>query len=144
MVSLSMHPPLIQTQATNKNQHCCNEPPNINSQLDGDSMLLHGEEMLNNFRENVRLLIDHEIEKWDIEIYTFMCKVAQLTNDLAALAKNCNHLCGLCHVDKKIAQFSWWKTGCEQECHLPIDQELYRPSRVAHLDANKSTSSTTT
>ena len=46
----------IQAQATNTNQHCCNEPPNINSPLDGDSMLLHGEEMLNNVRENVRLL----------------------------------------------------------------------------------------
>jgi hypothetical protein len=47
----------IQAQATNANQHCCNEPPNIISPLDGDSMLLHGEEMLNNVRENVRLLI---------------------------------------------------------------------------------------
>jgi hypothetical protein len=78
---------LIQAQVTNANQHCHNEPPNINSRLDGDSMLLHGEEMLNNVRENVRLLIDQEIEKWGIEIYTFMCKVAQLTTDLAALAK---------------------------------------------------------
>jgi hypothetical protein len=32
---------LIQAQATNANQHCCNEPPNINSPLDGDSMLFH-------------------------------------------------------------------------------------------------------
>jgi hypothetical protein len=48
--------------------------------------------MLNNIRDNVRLLIDQEIEKWDIEIYTFMRKVGQLTNDLATLMKNCNHL----------------------------------------------------
>ncbi len=48
--------------------------------------------MLNNVRENVRLLINQEIEKWDIEIYTFMCKVGHLTNDLASLAKKCNHL----------------------------------------------------
>ncbi len=100
--------------------------------------------MLNNVKENVRLLIDHKIEKWDIEIYIFMRKVAQLTNDFAALAKNHNHLCGLRNVDKEIAQFSWWKSGCEQECYFLIDQELYHPSRVAHLDANKSTSSTTT
>jgi hypothetical protein len=58
---------LIQAQATNANQYCCNELPNINSRLDGDSMLLHREEMLNNVRKNVRLLINHEIEKWDIE-----------------------------------------------------------------------------
>ncbi len=43
--------------------------------------------MLNNVRENVRLLINQEIEKWDIKIYTFMRKVGQLTNDLAALTK---------------------------------------------------------
>jgi hypothetical protein len=43
----------IQAQATDTNQHCCNEPPNIDSPLDGHSMLLHGEEMLNNVRENV-------------------------------------------------------------------------------------------
>ncbi len=73
-----------------------------------------------------------------------MCKVGQLTNDLAALAKNCNHLGGLRNVDNIIAQFSWWKSGCEQECRFSIDQELYHPSGVAHLDANKSTSSTTT
>jgi hypothetical protein len=135
---------LIQTQATNPNQHCCNEPPNINSRLDGDSMLLHGEEMLNNVRENVKFLIDPKIEKWNIEIYTFMHKVAQLTNDLAALVTTCNHLRGLRNVDDKIAWFSWWKSGCEQECCFSIDQELYRPSGVAHLDANKYTSSTTT
>jgi hypothetical protein len=34
---------LIQAQATNANQHCCNEPSSINCPLDGDSMLLHGE-----------------------------------------------------------------------------------------------------
>jgi hypothetical protein len=134
----------IQAQALDTNQHCCNEPPNINSPRDGDSMLLHGEDMLNNIRENVRLLIDQEIEKWDIEIYTFMCKVGQLTNDLAALVKNRNHLRGQCNVDNKIAEFSWWKSGCKQECRLSIDQELYHPSGVAHLDENKSTSSTTT
>jgi hypothetical protein len=66
---------LIQAQATAAYQHCRNEPPNMNSLLDGDSMLFHGEEMLNNVRKNVRLIIDQEIEKWDIEIYTFMRKV---------------------------------------------------------------------
>ncbi len=71
----------IQAQATDATQHCCNEPSNIDSHLDGYSMLLLGEEMLNNVRENIRLLINHKIEKWDIEIYTFMQKVAQLTND---------------------------------------------------------------
>ncbi len=71
----------IQAQATDATQHCCNEPPNINFHLDGYSMLLLGEEMLNNIRENIRLSINHKIEKWDIEIYTFMQKVAQLTND---------------------------------------------------------------
>jgi hypothetical protein len=45
---------LIQAQVTNENRHCCNEPPNIYTPLDGDSMLLHREEMLNNVRENVR------------------------------------------------------------------------------------------
>ncbi len=100
--------------------------------------------MLNNVRENVRLLINQEIKKRDIEIYTFMCKVGQLTNDLAALVKNRNHLCGLPNMDDNIVQFSCWKSGCEQECCFPIDQELYRPSGVAHLDVNKSTSSTTT
>ncbi len=73
-----------------------------------------------------------------------MHKVAQLTNDLAALAKNWNHLCGLRNVDDKIAQFSWWKSGCEQECLFPIDQELYPSSRVAQLDVNESISSITT
>ncbi len=75
---------------------------------------------------------------------TFMRKVAQLTNDLAALAKKHNHLCGLRNVDNEIERFSWWKSGCEGECRFPIEPELYRPSGVAHLDANKSTSSTTT
>ncbi len=135
---------MIQAQTTNADQHFCKEPPNINSPLDGDSMLLHIEEMLNNVRENVRLLIDQKIEKWDIEIYTFMHKEEQLTTDLGALAKKCNHLCGLRNVDNKIALLSWWKSGCEQECCFPIDQELYHPSRVAHLDGNKSSSSTTT
>ncbi len=86
--------------------------------------------MLNNARENVRLLINR--------------KVAQLTNDLVALAKNCSHLCGLPNMDDKIVRFSWCKSGCEHECCFPIDQELYRPSGVALLDANMSTSSTTT
>jgi hypothetical protein len=93
----------IQAQATDANQHCCNETPNINSPLDGDSMPFHGEEMMNNVRENVRLLIDQEIEKWDIEIYSFMHKVGQLTNNLAALVKKCNHLHGIRNVDDKIA-----------------------------------------
>ncbi len=31
---------LIQAQVTDANQHCCNEPPNINSPLDGDYMIL--------------------------------------------------------------------------------------------------------
>jgi hypothetical protein len=43
--------------------------------------------MLNNVRENARLLINQEIEKWDIEIYTFTCKAGQLTNDLAVSVK---------------------------------------------------------
>ncbi len=45
-------------------------------------------------------------------------------------------------MDNKIARFSCWKSGCEQ-CCFPIDQELYHPSEVAHLDVNKCTSSTT-
>ncbi len=61
--------------------------------------------MLNNVRENVGSLINQEIEKWDIEIYTFMLMVGQLTNDLAALAKIFNRLCGLCNVDDKIEGF---------------------------------------
>jgi hypothetical protein len=73
-----------------------------------------------------------------------MRKVGQLTNDLAALAKNCNHLCGLHNVDDKVVRSSLWKSGCEREFCFPIDQELYCPSGVAHLDANKSTPSTTT
>ncbi len=100
--------------------------------------------MLNNVRENVRLLIDQEIEKWDIEVYTFMHKVGQLTNDLAALAKNCNHLRRLRNVDDKIVRFSWWKSGCEHEYHFLIDRELYHPFGMAHLDANNFTSSTIT
>ncbi len=62
--------------------------------------------MLNNVRENV-LLINQEIEKWDVEIFTFMHKVGQLTNNFAGLAKKCNHLCGLSNVDSKIARYSW-------------------------------------
>jgi hypothetical protein len=96
---------LIQAQATNAKQHCSNEPPNINSPLDGDLMLFHREEMLNNVRENVRLLINQEIEKWGIEICTFMHKVGQLTNNLAALAKKCNHLPGLQNLDTKLHVF---------------------------------------
>jgi hypothetical protein len=63
--------------------------------------------MLNNVRENVRLLINQEIEKWAIEIYTFMHKVGQLSNNLAALVNNCNHLCGLRNVDNIFSWFSW-------------------------------------
>ncbi len=47
-------------------------------------------------------------------------------------------------MDNKIEWFSWWKSGCEQECYFPINRELYRPSEVAHLDMNESTYSTTT
>ena len=43
-----------------------------------------------------------------------MYKAAQLTNDLAAVAKKRNHLHGLRNVDDKIAWFSWWKSGVEQ------------------------------
>jgi hypothetical protein len=93
----------IQAQATSENQNCCNEPPNIKSPLDGDSMLFHGEEVLNNVRVNVLLLINQEIEKWDIEMYTLTCKLGQLSNDLSALAKNCNYLRGLRNVDNKIS-----------------------------------------
>ncbi len=70
---------LIQAQATSTNQNCCNEPPNIKSPLDGDSMLFHGEEVLDNVRDNVLFLINQEIEKWDIEMYTLICKLGQLT-----------------------------------------------------------------
>jgi hypothetical protein len=63
---------LIQAQAASANQNCCNEPPNIKSPLDGDSMLFHGEEVLNNVRDNVLFLINQEIEKWDIEMYLFI------------------------------------------------------------------------
>jgi hypothetical protein len=66
---------LIQAQATSANQNCCNEPPNIKSPLDGDSMLFHGEEVLNDVRDNVLFLINQEIEKWDIEMYTSICKL---------------------------------------------------------------------
>ena len=43
-----------------------------------------------------------------------------------------------------VAWSSWGKSGCKQKCCFPIDQELYHPYGVTHLDANKSTSSTTT
>jgi hypothetical protein len=78
----------IQAQATSANQNCCNEPPNIKSPLDGDSMLFHEEEVLNNVRENVQFLINEEIEKWDIETYTLICKLGQFSNNLPALVKN--------------------------------------------------------
>ncbi len=58
--------------------------------------------MLNNVRENVLFLINQEIEKWDIEMYTLICKVGQLSNDLPALAKNRNCLRGLRNVDNEI------------------------------------------
>jgi hypothetical protein len=54
---------LIQAQDTSTNQNCCNESPNIESPLDGDSKLFHGEEVLNNVRENVLFLINQEFEK---------------------------------------------------------------------------------
>jgi hypothetical protein len=82
----------IQAQAISAIQNCCNEPPNIKSPLDGDSMLFYGEEVLNNVRENVLFLINQEIEKWDIEMYTLIRKLGQLSNNLPALAKNCNYL----------------------------------------------------
>jgi hypothetical protein len=93
----------IQAQATSANQNCCNEPPNIKSPLGGDSMLFHGEEVLNNVRENVLFLINQEIEKWEIEMYTLICKLGQLSNDLSALAKNCNYLRGLRNLDNEIS-----------------------------------------
>jgi hypothetical protein len=77
----------IQAQATSANQNCRNEPPNIRSPQDGDSMLFHGEEVLNNVRENVLFLINQEIEKWDIEMYSLIHKLGQLSNNLPALAK---------------------------------------------------------
>jgi hypothetical protein len=92
----------IQAQATSMNQNCCNEPPNIKSSLDADSMLFHGEEVLNNARENVLFLINREIEKWDIEMYTLIRNLGQLSNYLTALAKGCNYHRGLRNVDNKI------------------------------------------
>ncbi len=58
--------------------------------------------MLNNVRENVLFLINQEVEKWDIEMYTLICKLGQLSNDLPALAKNCNYLRGLHNGDNEI------------------------------------------
>jgi hypothetical protein len=98
----------IQAQATSVIQNCCNEPPNIKSPLDGDSMLFHGEEVLNNVRENILFLINQEIEKWDIEMYTLICKLGQLSNNLPTLAKNCNYLCGL----HKCGQLNFNNTSC--------------------------------
>jgi hypothetical protein len=92
----------IQAQANSANQNCHNKPPNIKSPHDGDSMLFHGEEVLNNVRENVLFLINQEIEKWDIEMYTLIRKLGQLSNNLPALAKNRNNLLGLRNVDNKI------------------------------------------
>jgi len=63
---------LVHAQAISAIQNCCNKPPNIKSPLDGDYMLFHGEEVLNNVKENVLFLIDQEIEKWDIEMYTLI------------------------------------------------------------------------
>jgi hypothetical protein len=93
---------LIQAQATSVNQNCCNGPPNIKSPLDGDSMLFHGEEVLNNVRENVLFLINQEIEKWDIEMYTLIRNLGQLSNNLPALAKNRIYHRGLRNVDNEI------------------------------------------
>jgi hypothetical protein len=50
-------------------------------------MLFHGEEVLNNIRKNVLFLINQEIEKWGIEMYTLIRKLGQLSNKLPALAK---------------------------------------------------------
>jgi hypothetical protein len=93
---------LIQAQAISVNQNCRNEPPKIKPPLDGDSMLFHGEEVLNNVRENVLFLINKEIEKWDIEMYTLICKLGQLSNNLPVLAKNRSYLRGLRNVDNEI------------------------------------------
>jgi hypothetical protein len=93
----------IQAQATSANQNCRNEPPNIKSPHDGDSILFHGEEVLNNVRENVLFLINQEIEKWDNEMYTLIPKLGQLSNNLTALAKNRNYLRGLRNVDNEIS-----------------------------------------
>ncbi len=43
--------------------------------------------MLNNVRENVLFLINQEIEKWGIEMYTLICTLGQLSKKLPALAK---------------------------------------------------------
>ncbi len=59
--------------------------------------------MLNNDRENVLFLINQEMEKWDIEMYTLICKLGQLSKDFYALAKNHNYLCGLRNVDNEIS-----------------------------------------
>ncbi len=58
--------------------------------------------MLNNVKENILFLINQEIEKWDIEMYTLICKLGQLSNNLPAFAKNCNYLRGLGNVDNEI------------------------------------------
>ena len=36
-------------------------------------------------------------------MYTLICKLGQLSNDLPAKAKKCNYLCGLRNVDNKIS-----------------------------------------
>jgi hypothetical protein len=43
--------------------------------------------VLKNVRENVLFLINQEIETWDIEMYTLICKLGQLSNNLPALEK---------------------------------------------------------
>ncbi len=58
--------------------------------------------MLNNVRDNVLFLNNQEIEKWDIEMYTLIRKLGQLSNIFPALAKNCSYLCGLRNVDNEI------------------------------------------
>ncbi len=58
--------------------------------------------MLNNVRENVLFSINQEIEKWDIEMYTLIHKLGQLSNNLPALAKNRNYIRGLHNVDNEI------------------------------------------
>ncbi len=55
-----------------------------------------------NISSNVGDGIRQEIEKWDIEMYTLICKLGQLSNDLPASAKKCNYLCGLRNVDNEI------------------------------------------
>jgi hypothetical protein len=66
-------------------------------------MPFHGEEVLHNVRGEVLFLINQEIERWDIEMYTLIHKLGQLSNNLPALAKKCNYLQRLHNVDNEIS-----------------------------------------